>query len=387
LNASVEYLVAALLVFLLVSVTASSFIPDILLRATYISESQLRIEAEKIADQLLLHPGDPADWGVNSTYPSEINVLGLALEGGGPYDLDINKLIRIYESSLSEISEKEQVNLESMARLLGIYGRYSLSIKLTPLLNVTVQNISGNIHEITVKTHDDLPVANAMTRAVRVTAYVNQENKTVTYIEEPVENVTDYNGKATVEFAQLPEENKLGSIIVIFVDFYGVKTVFSSINEEAVCGVIIGNEIYVGHVDDDFNPEEFKTRKGRPGDPGGGAIHLYPAALHVTPTTLEPTILSAGTLQPITPEGSANPYYKFELEGLEKKSVMAIFVVKSQGAYKLVVARRAYNSLNVGVPTLATSPVARGAHIRRIVNISGFLYYFDLTLWRVVEES
>lgn len=387
MNECIEYLVAAILTLLIVSVTVSIFIPNILTRSTYISESQLRIEAEKIANQLLLSPGDPPDWGVSAVYPSEVKVLGLAVQGGEPYELDINKLIRIYENSLSEISDKEQINLESMCRLLGIYGNYSISIKLTPALNVTVQKLSENTYEVTVKTHDDLPVANGLVNAVRITAYITCENNTVTYIEDPIDPVyTDYNGSVTLEFTPL-QVDELSSVIVIYVDFYGVRTVFSYVEDTSLYGVIIGNDLYVGHVDEDFDPENITTRKGRPENPGGGAIHLYPAALLVTPTTLEPTILYEGHLLPITPEGGARPYYKFELDGLENNAVMVLFVIKNQGVYRLVIARRAYNYLDVGVPTLATSSVARGAHIRRTVNISGFLYYFDLTLWRVVEDD
>ena len=385
-NASTEYMVAALLTILLVFTAVSTFIPNALTRSTYISESQLRIEAEKIVNQLLLNPGDPPNWGVSTTNSSEVKVLGLALQGGRPYELDINKIIRMYENILNEFSDKEQMDFESVCRLLGLYGNYSLSIKLTPVLNITVQKLSSNIYEVTVKTHDNLPVTNAVVNAVRITAYMNCCHNMVTYIEDPIyPTYTDHNGKATLEFTQ--QSGELSSVVVVYVDFYGVKTVFSYVEGSSTYGVIIGNDLYVGHIDDDFNPENMTTRKGRPRNPGGGAIHLSPAALIVTPTGLEPTMLYEGRLLPITPEGGARPYYKFELEGLEDDAVMVLFVIKNRGEYKLVVAQRAYNNLDLGMPTPTSGLVARGVHIRRTVTISGFLYYFDLTLWRVVEDG
>ena len=392
MNESIEYLVAAILVVLLVSLTVSTLIPMALQRTSYLSESHLQTEAEKIANQLLLSPGDPADWGVTANSSSDIKAIGLALDGGEPYELDINKLIRLCESSINEITEKEQIDLENVSKLLGIYGKYGLSIRLTPVLNVSVQQISNDIYEVTVTTHEDLPVANANITAIRVTTYVNHtRGKTiVTYIEDDAEATTDYNGKATLTFSQLQEE-EIGSLIIIYVDFYGIRSVFSYIDEEQeeLYGVIIGNALYVGHLNEteleDTNSS--KTKKGKPKNPGGGAIFPYPAALLVTPTGLEKTMLFEGKLLPITPPGSARPYYKFELNELENEAVMIVFTIKNRGRYRVVVARRSYNELNLDLSPLASSLVARGAHIRRIVKVSGFLYYFDLTLWRIVEED
>ena len=75
----------------------------------------------------------------------------------------------------------------------------------------------------------------------------------------------------------------------------------------------------------------------------------------------------------------------FEIESLERRALMAIFVVKNRGEYRLTVAYRVPLTFKVGVPLITTSPIARGVHLRRIVSVDGYLYYLDMTMWRVIE--
>ena len=381
-----EYVFSALIIVLLVSSTLTYFIPVSLNRATYLSEGQLQIEAEKIMNQLLLNTGDPPDWGVSATSIDSLKSFGFALKGANPYSLDINKLVRVFEPNLSEYTNLTSIGLNDILNVLGLRGVYGLSIKLTPVLNVSIQESSSFTYEVYVKTYDNLPVINARIRAVHVTVYVSGSTE-ITYLEDVVENVyTDYNGKAVLNFTPVDSNGAIGGFLVVYVDFYGMSTVYSSFEGETNFGVIIGDTLYVGHLDDDFNPQNITTKKGKPNNPGGGAIHLCPAALAVTPKALESTVLFDGKLLPITPQGGARPYYKFELDGLDDDTVALFFVVKNRGSYKLCVARRSYNGVEIGWNQGSTGGVAaRGVHLRRIVSVSGYLYYFDLTLWRLVE--
>jgi len=381
-----EYVFSALIIVLLVSLTLTYFIPVSLNRVTYLSEGQLQIEAEKIMNQLLLNPGDPPDWGVSVTSIDSLKSFGFALKGADAYSLDINKLVRVFEPNLSEFTNLTSISLNDILNVLGLYGVYGLSIKLTPVLNVSIQKSSDFIYEVYVKTYDDMPVINARIKAIHVNVYVSG-NTEITYLEDVVENVyTDYDGKAILNFTQVDSNGAIGGFLVVYVDFYGLSTVYSFFEGETSFGVIIGNTLYVGHLDEDFNPQNITTKKVKPNNPGGGAIHLCPAALAVTPKALEPTVLFDGKLLPITPQGGARPYYKFELDGLDNDTVALFFVVKNRGSYNICVARRSYNGIEIGLIDYSRRGLmARGVHLRRVVSISGYLYYFDLTLWRLVE--
>jgi len=386
LNEWMEYVFSALIIVLLVSLTLTYFIPVSLNRVTYLSEGQLQIEAEKIMNQLLLNPGDPPDWGVSVTSIDSLKSFGFALKGANAYSLDINKLVRVFEPNLSEFTNLTSISLNDILNVLGLYGVYGLSIKLTPVLNVSIQKSSDFIYEVYVKTYDDMPVINARIKAIHVNVYVSG-NTEITYLEDVVENVyTDYDGKAILNFTQVDSNGAIGGFLVVYVDFYGLSTVYSFFEGETSFGVIIGNTLYVGHLDEDFNPQNITTKKVKPNNPGGGAIHLCPAALAVTPKALEPTVLFDGKLLPITPQGGARPYYKFELDGLDNDTVALFFVVKNRGSYNICVARRSYNGIEIGLIDYSRRGLmARGVHLRRVVSISGYLYYFDLTLWRLVE--
>jgi len=386
LNEWMEYVFSALITVLLISSTLMYFIPVSLNRATYLSEGQLQIEAEKIMNQLLLNPGDPPDWGVSATSIDSLKSFGFALKGADAYSLDINKLVRVFEPNLSEFTNLTSISLNDILNVLGLYGVYGLSIKLTPVLNVSIQKSSNFIYEVYVKTYDDLPVINARIKAIHVNVYVSG-NTEITYLEDVVENVyTDYDGRAILNFTQVDSNGAIGGFLVVYVDFYGLSTVYSLFEGETSFGVIIGNTLYIGHLDEDFDPQTIITKKGKPNYPGGGAIHLCPAALAVTPKALEPTVLFDGKLLPITPQGGARPYYKFELNGLDDDTVALFFVVKNRGSYRLCVARRSYNGIEIGfIDGSGRGLMARGVHLRRVVSVSGYLYYFDLTLWRLVE--
>ncbi|MEM2136638.1 MAG: hypothetical protein QXI93_01635 [Candidatus Methanomethylicia archaeon] len=388
MNSWMEYVLSAFLFVLLFLSTVTYFIPVSLHRATYIAEGQLQLEAEKILNQLLLSPGDPPNWGSTNISISELKSFGLAVSNGEIYSLDVDKLIRVFDFSLSEFSDIVPINLSDVLSMLGLKGKYGLYIKLKPALNVSVQKLSDHIYRVVVETYEGLPVINAKIKAVRVSAYFNYENKTVIYVEDVLDEVyTDYDGSATLYFTEVGSEGHVGFFIVLYVDFHGFSIVSSFIYGNSNYGVIIGNDLYVGHIDDDFNPQEIKTKKGKPNDPGGGAIHLLPAALVVTPKSIESTVLFDGKILPITPQGGARPYYKFSLNSLDSDAIMVAFVVKNLGEYKLVVARRAYNSIEGGVRGFNENVLARGVHVRRLVNICSFLYYFDLILWRIVEEG
>lgn len=379
MSPSVEYLVVSLILVVTVLTFSTQLLPSMLVRTAYVSETTLQTEAEKIVDQLLLNPGDPPDWGVNAVCPSDIRVLGLASSQGGPYELDANKLIRIYESSVGNLTGFSQLDLDSVAKLLGIYGKYGFSIRITPVLNVSVRARSENSYEVSVKTHEQLPVANAKVRGLLIVPRV--EGNAVIYYVEEAEAYTGYDGRVLLNLTTGVEG--VGRVLSVYVDFYGIKNVaITEISGSTGYGVIVGNSLYVGHIEGVLNETGVSKR-------GGGAIHLRPEALVIiTPESIDDIILTEGKLLPITPNlVSARPYYKFELEGVERGVVAVLFVVKNQGRYMLVVAKCVYNNLQVGVPLISTSHAARGVHVRRIVNISGFYYYFDFTLWRVVEEG
>jgi len=379
-----EYVVAAVLLSITLLAATTHFMPGLLRQVMYTYEGQLQVEAQKIVDQLLLSPGDPPDWGLSATYPDDVKALGLALAGGKPYELDPNKLVRIYECGLEDLSGLTLVSSRDMEEILGIHGRYAFSIRLTPVLNVSITKLSDQSYEVRVATSDGVPVPNAKVTGILVSAYLDDMDlddayDTVFYSETSYEAVSGYDGRAILRLQENSgDDTPIASLVVVYVDFYGIKTVAYYEEGVVTLGVILGNDLYVGHVEEFFN---------RTGKRGGGAIHLYPAAAVITPVSVEPLILSRCRLLPITPPGSARTYYRFTLEGLEDDAVMVAFLVKNRGEYRVAVAHKVYQALEIGSPNLSGSPVPRGVHIRRIVNVGGYLYYFDFTMWRTVEEG
>lgn len=385
MSGPIEYIVSGFIYVLLIFTILSFLLPTLSYRAIYTFEGQLQLEADKIVNQMLLNPGDPSDWGITAVYPNDIRIFGLALNRGEAYELDANKLIRIYENQIENLTDKTIINTETIAKLLGIYGRYMFSIRLMPALNITTHEVSEYIYKTIIKTHEGIPVPNVKVRAIFLTAYIDnvgEENATF-YVEDEITTITNYKGEAFLNFTSLISEvngkDLIGWALIIYADFYGMKSIsiFTGESDEVFHGIIIGDDLYVGYVEEILNITVNRKK---------GAIFLYPAAALITPDAIENIILSSGKLLPITP-GSARPYYKFSLEGLEDKAIAAILVVKNRGSYRMVIAQRAYNNLEVGAPSILRSPVARGVHIRRVVTINGFMYYFDFTMWRVVEEE
>ncbi|RLF16927.1 MAG: hypothetical protein DRZ82_10305, partial [Thermoprotei archaeon] len=70
-----------------------------------ISQDELQAKAEEILNKILLSPGDPPDWGTNPDVdPDNLKDFGLALAGGKPYELDMAKLLRLFDEDLPEVS-------------------------------------------------------------------------------------------------------------------------------------------------------------------------------------------------------------------------------------------------------------------------------------------
>ncbi|MEM1581466.1 MAG: hypothetical protein QXK89_03015 [Candidatus Bathyarchaeia archaeon] len=146
-----EYLFAAFVVI------------SILLAATFmltITSEPLRVSSERenlksiahtILTRILLDPGDPIDWGSNTSISvSDLKSFGLAYQRyevspKDAYVLDPDKISRLNKNNPFYISPIE------VRKLLGLSDEYGFTIELLPALNIEVNQTEVNKYKISVK--------------------------------------------------------------------------------------------------------------------------------------------------------------------------------------------------------------------------------------------
>jgi len=83
----------------------------------------------KIVEYTITNPGSPTNWGQNQSVTPE--VFGLATEGSFSYDLDLDKVTRLYNQSIYALTYFE---LFEALRL----EKVALSYSLTPIIDVNI---------------------------------------------------------------------------------------------------------------------------------------------------------------------------------------------------------------------------------------------------------
>ena len=170
MNSSIEYISAGLILCLVLGFTSkytSDMVDD---RISMVQKNQGITKVEKILDMLVLTEGSPRDW---DNYPANPDVLGLASTSSSKmYQLSREKVLRLSSDSSFYISATEVRNL------IGLSTNYFLSIRIQPLLNVSIERLSMVDYRITAYNQWQSPVPN-----VEITALYNS-NQTISSLSE-----------------------------------------------------------------------------------------------------------------------------------------------------------------------------------------------------------
>jgi hypothetical protein len=147
-------------------------------------------KVEKILDMLILTEGTPNNW---ETFPSNPDVLGLASSRSTKMNqLGREKVQRLSSNSPFYLSPTEVRNL------LGLSSNYYISIKIHPLLNISVERYSMSDLRVQIFNQWRSPVPN-----VEITAayYFNQsvseltELDVQTFLDDNVEEIYVFTSK------------------------------------------------------------------------------------------------------------------------------------------------------------------------------------------------
>jgi hypothetical protein len=379
-----DYIATATIFVLIFTFSAASLLNIVQTPALHISEQQLSTRGETVLGGILGYVGDPRDWGSNvSLRPDGLMVLGLSknLKSDVVYDLDMDKLARILP-----IDTGASINESTLYRLLNLGNDYRFSLRLTPILNISIKPIGYvQIYAarflVTVTTHEMTPVGNINLSAYILTAYY--DGGKVYYITNETKHaMTKWNGSASFDYevfiTQLlaqPGRTLVGSILVVIGDFYGMQTMAiyqcSDTATPVTGGIVIGN--YMVYPDG-----------GNAAIPAG-SINPPPAwdSAECTFNYVIVTKVVNSTIQGSCPwivNHDGRHYQILRLTYIEPDIYCVVFVVGATGNLGLVVCPRIPSNVQVGAGI-----IPRGTHVvglRRIVFIEKMAFIADFYFWR-----
>ncbi|MEM2940146.1 MAG: hypothetical protein QW304_01125 [Thermoproteota archaeon] len=391
-------------------------IPTAYVSFTTVREHQLDEIAQSIMDKTLLSPGVPENWGDINLVQSEddLNAFGFQKSGGEPYELDVNKLLRIASvntSTTMTLPKYVRISADRIAKLLGLENEYGFSIRITPALNISAKvldppyyfhNGHGVGHgkltapcyiEISVKTPDGRPAIGANVTGLYIFMSLRgQESKEECYLNSSYYSSSQLvgpDGKVTLDFtsflssidAKLGNKvlRKSGSSIVIYADYYGIRAVNSSLLETDVEGILDGTVINNYLILEHESGEELEFFAPP------AAIHLGKEAALANP----PYYVYLSDFEDVTEHGESgwiinHGHYNirvYELASVVDDDVSLIMVpVKYRGGYYLANFFR--EPSNVICQKGAASGNIKTSVLRRMVRVGSFHYIVEVRVWR-----
>jgi len=351
-------------------------------------EQQLLSIAEYLEKQILLSPGDPPDWGINYTLTvKDLRSFGLAEKSSKPYSLDADKIFRIVDNETPlHIPSSEVI------RILNIERKVGIRIILTPALNITITPLSsvsiGGIDfayrfRIHVSTHENIHSANAKVIGFYLLAYKNTTTLVDYYVHSTQEVYTDWRGEAELNYASqinpLSDKNPVGYLLVVSVDFYGLKAVKIYRN---VKGDVLNARLYSNYLIVSF-PMDEKPKSAR-----HMSDYVYEFGVSQG-TSYSFTILKIsnetnGHAGQVINRG-AKKYRVYALSYVYPETMFVMFTVKTSGKYYCVTVFPSFENTTVLLGPLIPPSGVSIVNIRRLVYINGASYYVDIQVWRMVE--
>jgi len=404
----------AFLILILIVVTFTGYIiPSAYFSFTTVREHQLEEVAQSIMDKILLSPGVPENWGDIHMVQSEngLKAFGLQKADGEPYELDVNKIMRIVSvntSTTKTLPSYVRISPDAMARLLGLGRDYGFSIRITPALNMSIKTVDtytfsngrGEGHgqltvprrvEVTVTTPDGRPALGANVTGLFIFMSIRKQgSREDCYVNSSYlsSQRTDWRGKTTLDFTALLSsiDNELRgkvlkkscSSIVIYADYYGIKAINSSLlatdADSILGGTVVDNYLILEHeAGDEF---EFFTPPA--------AIHLGKEVALANP----PYYVYLSDFEEETRGESGriinNGHFNirvYELTNVVDDDVSLILMpVKYRGNYLLTCFFRAPS--NVLCQKGAASGNIKTSVLKRMARIGSFHYIVEVRVWR-----
>jgi hypothetical protein len=385
----------AFLILLLILVTFMGYIvPSAYLSFTTVKEHQLEEVAQAIMDKVLLSPGIPEDWGdiLRVENSSQLSAFGLQKAGGEPYELDMDKVLRIINTGGEQLPETVQIDPWTIARLLGIEKKYGLSIRIAPALNMSAKPLSyydlkggvtvPSVIKVTVKTPEGRPAISANVTGIYVLMIIqNEEGEDVCYVDYVDRtSVANVDGCATIDFTDFLEDAKTRvgnlqrsfSAAVIYADYYGIRAVNSSLLGET--------DVLQGSTVDDYLIVRF---------PEGGVY--IPGARHLRNQTalanppyyvyLSKLLNETNGESGMVVNRGAKDYRVYRVSNTIDEDVAFIMMpVKYLGRYYVVNFRRPPSTIICQIGMAGGN--IKTSVLRRMVRIGSFHYVFEVRVWR-----
>ena len=388
--------VFAFSILVLILITFMGYvIPTAYLSFTTVREHQLDEVAQSIMDKILLSPGIPENWGdiLKVKYDDDLLSFGLQKAGGKPYELDIDKVMRIVNVGEYQLPSTIRINYSRIAELLGLGNEYGFSIRISPALNISITGSETYVFkgqlvfsavDVIVKTPEGRPAIGANVTGLYI--FMNVVNKgggDVGYVNYTyATSVTEWDGRARIDFREYLKdlESKLTGqfkkaipAIVVYAEYYGIRAVNSKVlgeENDPLKGVAVGNYLII-----DYDIEDIY-----------GAAHIQDVTGLATPPyyvylclLLNDTNGESGNV--INPGAKKHRVYKISGE-VDDDVAFMIIPVKQRGwphAQMVVSFRPPSDSIfQYG----QASGNIKTSVLKRMVRMGSFHYIIEVRVWR-----
>ena len=387
---------AFLVLFMMMMAFVAYIVPSTYLSFRATEEQQLEKIADSTMDKLLFSMGYPSDWGENMTLTgNSISAIGLQKDGGGVYELDMDKVLRVTNMGEAQLPATIQIGASRMSSLLGLETPpgYEFSLRVSPALNVSIQVIASltlkqqkttpSVLEITVLNPDGKPASNANVTGLYLLMTIRKKGSNeaaysnYTYCTK----VASWDGKCTLNFTGwlTAIQNDIGTsdledacaVATIYGDYYGVRSPTSFRLSQALDGTIVGRYLIV-----DFPIEQFLAGAGNVQNVAALSVPPYYAYLD--------NLLNVTSVQPgITVNAGSKKYCVYALgRSVDDDAVFVMTPIKQFGKCAFVLALRP----PVGIISQTSVPGgAKTSVLRRLVRIGSWLYNAEIVVWRQAE--
>ncbi|MGB9760778.1 MAG: hypothetical protein ACPLZG_13190 [Thermoproteota archaeon] len=405
MQSAVDNLFSVIILFFIVTVGLLFLYPLFYVPKTEAKEHQLEDIAVATFNKIISTPGIPPDWGTDlSINASNLQAFGLAKANATlPYTLDINKILRITNSSSFSMPSTAYIDPETIAKLLGLRGenRYEFSITITPALNISYVPLSylnigsqknpdliPTTFKVTVTNYAGKPAANAnvtITYVLVVVETKGQSQDVYYYNTTSVTALTDWSGEvminATVWVSQVlsaynKNNLKRAALTVLITAWYnGIRSMMPYAYKNGsnlLYASTLGNYLFL------LYPAELI--------PSGAFQVTYSALEFVPPIYVYPDYITNqtnGNAGQIINRGSKK-YRVYQLDHAVEDDVALLLVpAKYTGNYYNIIAFRVpyVMSFSTGKPGGGIKTVV----LESLVKIGSYDYLFRLTMWRSGE--
>ena len=382
-----EYIVTILILSMLIGFSFYSLNSMSSTQLVFTKESQLDQMTNNLFNKMLMTPGYPIDWGRN-IYVNESNLedFGLAASYGLPYQLDVDKIMRLVEET-GNTTNPLYIPPEKVGSLLGVYvkGHWNYGFKLViySALNISINPVDPDEsppskYIVSVRDYLGRPASNAYVKGVLYAAYIETgRERGFKVISSTAYNYTSIEGVTILNFdvSDIPSL-KAAYVVLVNAYYYGLKsqgiwTKASVLNLVVEGGYLIVNMSTLGDI--------------------------VPSARHLTLTAVEFTSSQEVILNPIenvTDSESGKiinkgryDYRVYRLKnGITDDVVFIGLLVKTTGRYYVVFSPRPriplvleYSSHTFSIQGLRTKV------LYSLFKIGDYTYYVELYVWRMSE--